>query len=303
MIGIFSPNNQNQQTYQVTHLRVSLWIELENGAMSQMQSAKGKIMSILEHSIATSERTMQEPFVVMLHRWYLESKSAISDLLVALTLGGGAFFLLITHDFTEVFFEITREFEHIQLDEILFTSIFVMAIIFPAFAIRRWLDALRYLRDSNTDSLTKLANRRQGWSILEGEVARAARYQGPLSIIIFDLDNFKQVNDKYGHLKGDHLLEGVATTLHSIIRPNDTLVRWGGEEFLVILSGTDRGGAFEMAERLRKSLENASLIEGLKVTASLGVAQWQLDETIETFIHRADKKLYEAKAKGRNRVA
>lgn len=259
-------------------------------------------MTTLDIPITKRDLTSPEPFIVMLHRWYLESRKAILDLLILLTLGGATSAVLITYEFTEAFFDFTRKYEQFELDEILFTLIFVLAIYLPVFAIRRWLDAIRFLRESNTDSLTKLANRRKGWRVLESELARAARYGSSLSIILFDVDHFKEVNDRYGHLKGDHLLEELANVLAPQIRASDTLVRWGGEEFMVILTETDRAGATELAERLRLCVKDGRFSEPLRVTASFGVAQWQPSEPTDKLILRADKKLYKAKQSGRNRV-
>ena len=131
-----------------------------------------------------------EPLLVMFHRWYLENRQAIYDLGVMLVLASLTFILFITYEFTELFFDFTRRYEELELDEILLTLLVILAIYTPAFTIRRWMESVRYLRQSNTDSLTKLANRRRGWELLEAEIARATRYKSELSILMIDIDFF-----------------------------------------------------------------------------------------------------------------
>lgn len=153
-----------------------------------------------------------------------------------------------------------------------------------------------------TDPLTRISNRRALQDELEQLVNPHIRIQRPLSIILFDIDNFKQFNDDYGHLAGDKVLKSVANELNQSIRGFDTLGRYGGEEFLIILPNTNLDKALRAAERARQSIETL-VIDGLpKVTVSGGVVQREEDESIETMIDRADHKLYQAKNQGRNRV-
>ena len=153
-----------------------------------------------------------------------------------------------------------------------------------------------------TDPLTRISNRRALQDELEQLVNPHIRIQRPLSIIFFDIDNFKQFNDDYGHLAGDKVLKSVANELNQSIRGFDTLGRYGGEEFLIILPNTNLDKALRAAERARQSIETL-VIDGLpKVTVSGGVVQREEDESIETMIDRADHKLFQAKNQGRNRV-
>ena len=156
--------------------------------------------------------------------------------------------------------------------------------------------------EASTDPLTGIANRRFLFEELEQLVNPHIRIQRPLSIILFDIDNFKQFNDDYGHLAGDKVLKSVANELNQSIRGFDTLGRYGGEEFLIILPNTNLDKALRAAERARQSIE-ALVIDGLpKVTISGGVAQREENESIETLIDRADQKLYQAKNQGRNQI-
>ncbi len=159
-------------------------------------------------------------------------------------------------------------------------------------------------RLANSDALTGLQNRRRATERLEAELARARRYGTPLSVILTDIDHFKQVNDRFGHNMGDEVLVRVASTLQETLRQVDLVGRWGGEEFLVILPDTDLDGARIVAERLRLGVEAIPpFVEGpARVTSSVGVASFRGEENSAVFVDRADQALYRAKEAGRNRV-
>ena len=156
------------------------------------------------------------------------------------------------------------------------------------------------------DSLTGLANRRSLEETLSAEVARATRFGDSMSVVLADLDRFKQVNDQYGHAAGDEVLKEFAAALRETLRESDTAGRWGGEEFAFVLSGTDIDGALHLAERARVALAErvVTLPDGgeLTVTASFGVASFPTWRTPEDLLAAADTALYEAKREGRNRV-
>jgi diguanylate cyclase (GGDEF)-like protein len=118
---------------------------------------------------------------------------------------------------------------------------------------------------------------------------------------LFDLDRFKQVNDTYGHSRGDSVLAHVAQVLHSVIRGSDHPARWGGEEFVVVLPNSSAHDALVLAERLRKAIEKTNFSVGA-LTASLGIAQLHETDSPLSLVRRADEALYRAKAAGRNRV-
>ncbi len=154
-----------------------------------------------------------------------------------------------------------------------------------------------------TDHLTKLDNRHNLMEKVNDEFLRFIRYRGAFSVIIIDIDHFKKVNDTFGHLKGDDVLRELSRILKENIRKTDTVGRYGGEEFLVLLPETSLNQAAIVAENLRRRVEEASFIESWTVTISLGVAESDPgQETIEALIEIADKNLYKAKAAGRNRV-
>lgn len=159
-------------------------------------------------------------------------------------------------------------------------------------------------RQAVTDDLTDLANRRRFIESLGQEVARSARLETPLALVLFDLDHFKLVNDRCGHQVGDDVLRSAADVIRARVRETDLAARIGGEEFAVILPGTDLEGAVSLAENLRRDISVGVELpdDDLILTASFGVAEHHPGEPAETLIGVADRALYRAKAEGRNRV-
>jgi diguanylate cyclase (GGDEF)-like protein len=156
------------------------------------------------------------------------------------------------------------------------------------------------------DGLTGLANRRLCTAALEKEIARAHRFDEPLSLVLADIDDFKRINDRWGHPTGDAVLKAFAGTLSESVREIDLAGRWGGEEFALLLPGTDLDGGHELAERVRRSLERQEVTapDGsiVRVTASFGVAAFPEAESQEQLVAASDGALYEAKRSGKNRV-
>ncbi|WP_404437395.1 GGDEF domain-containing protein [Stutzerimonas chloritidismutans] len=162
-------------------------------------------------------------------------------------------------------------------------------------------------QNANVDTLTGSFNRRWLEHIYNRESTRCAFNGQPLSVLMLDVDRFKDYNDKHGHLAGDHALCLVVDTLGKLLRPADSLVRYGGEEFVILLPDMALDDARNVGERLRQSLETItsfrSPIGALPgVTISIGVAPMQETDDLKTLIHAADQALYQAKALGRNRV-
>ncbi len=156
---------------------------------------------------------------------------------------------------------------------------------------------------SQHDALTGLKNRRYFSMIFQGEVERSHRRQESLALLFIDIDNFKQINDNYGHFIGDKVLKELGAYLVKHCRPYDTPVRWGGEEFIILLRATDENAALTYAERIRKEVKSGlSDTLSLPFTLSIGLTQYQENDTLETFTDRADKALYHAKQTGKNKV-
>ncbi|WP_150304946.1 sensor domain-containing diguanylate cyclase [Pseudomonas saliphila] len=153
-----------------------------------------------------------------------------------------------------------------------------------------------------TDSLTGAMNRYRIEDLVQTALANAERYGHGFSLILFDIDHFKQVNDTYGHDEGDRILKTLVHSLQTCLREGDQFGRWGGEEFMVLVPGTDLPGATELAERMRASV--AATDFGLRepVTVSLGVTEWLPGDSLKDVLVRADSAMYQAKESGRNRV-
>jgi len=166
---------------------------------------------------------------------------------------------------------------------------------------------VRYQDQAQTDGLTGLYNHRRSQELLRDEMARAARYHHPLSVLMVDVDFFKQYNDAYGHPQGDGLLRSIAHILRGGVRTTDHVGRYGGEEFVLILPETAGNDAWLLAERLRKVIESALFPAGegwvVQKTVSIGVAAFPTDATTPAeILQRADAALYRAKQTGKNRV-
>jgi diguanylate cyclase (GGDEF)-like protein len=154
------------------------------------------------------------------------------------------------------------------------------------------------------DGLTGLANRRAASDALHAEAARAERLETPLSVVLADLDEFKDVNDVRGHAVGDEVLRVFADVLRETLRESDVAGRWGGEEFLLLLPGADEEGAAQLADRVRLQLAARDIASapGLRVTASFGVAEYAGQPNSEQLLEAADSALYRAKRAGKDRV-
>jgi diguanylate cyclase (GGDEF)-like protein len=160
---------------------------------------------------------------------------------------------------------------------------------------------------SKTDVLTGVHNRRHFMQLLGREFARARRYQSPLSCVMIDLDHFKQINDRHGHLTGDHVLAAVASAIVRAVRDSDIVARYGGEEFCLLLPNTDLVGARELAERCRELIARTQVADRaglLSVTASMGISSYPgaAISSVDALLGAADDALYRAKAGGRDRV-
>jgi diguanylate cyclase (GGDEF)-like protein len=157
------------------------------------------------------------------------------------------------------------------------------------------------------DPLTGVYNRRFGLARLHDEFSRAVRATGSLAVMMFDIDHFKKVNDTYGHLAGDRVLMQVAKTARAALRQGDILLRYGGEEFLVILPAASKANSHEVGERLRRMIEETSIADGdqlIHVTVSIGLTSFPelAAESDLELVKHADEALYCAKETGRNRV-
>ncbi len=155
---------------------------------------------------------------------------------------------------------------------------------------------------ASTDGLTGLFNRRAFTGLVSGEIDRARRYKTSLSLVMFDLDFFKRINDDHGHDMGDQVLQAAAELVRSNIRSTDVCARWGGEEFMVLMPQASLGEACAVAEKLRSTMEGLSFPHGAPLTASFGAAELGAEDSFSALCKRVDQALYRAKQAGRNCV-
>ncbi len=164
-------------------------------------------------------------------------------------------------------------------------------------------EALKF--EASHDPLVRLWNHRAILDLLRTELSRAKRLLTPLSVFFADLDSFKLVNDKYGHLVGDDVLRSAAERVSSTVREYDLVGRYGGEEFLVVLPNCNAEAAREVAERVRVHIAEGPVVTvpmQVQITVSIGVSQWRSGQEVHDLLHRADLAMYQAKRNGRNRV-
>ncbi|PIP79723.1 MAG: hypothetical protein COW84_08925 [Gammaproteobacteria bacterium CG22_combo_CG10-13_8_21_14_all_40_8] len=193
-----------------------------------------------------------------------------------------------------------------KIDMIAFTSTMVTLLATNIFALifaNRTNDQRKQLLQQATkDSLTKVGNRRAFDYEISKLVQTQTRHPSPISIISIDLDHFKDINDTYGHVKGDEVLIDFTQILKMRLRGTDNLYRVGGEEFIIIPVHADLETTYTLAEQLRILIEVSQLTPNQSVTISIGVAEYKAGETANEWVNRADKALYQAKNSGRNRV-
>ena len=191
----------------------------------------------------------------------------------------------------------TLQHYHQQLMEIVFSTI--------STAISNLFNLKKLKNAAFIDPLTHCYNRRALDEHIEHDLASTERHGSELSIFMIDIDHFKNINDTYGHSAGDIVLQSVAKCIHSAIRRGDYLARYGGEEFMIVLPDTKLSKAIELAERLRKMIENSAINidnKTIRVTASFGIATYRKKTSKAVLFQKADEMLYKSKTRGRNRI-
>ncbi|MBK9217043.1 MAG: hypothetical protein RJA63_2705 [Pseudomonadota bacterium] len=236
-----------------------------------------------------------------LQRWYLEHRSGVRDLGALIVACTACFGVILYGGWGGYVMVLVRSHPDWHLLEWILT-LAISSILIALFAWRRWHEASGLLSDAGTDALTGLYNRRKTLKVLEHEFDRSLRYGKPLSVVMFDVDHFKSVNDTYGHPVGDVVLTTIARRTRRKMRTSDHLGRWGGEEFLLICPETDLFGALRIAERMRRTIRRRPMQAVGLVSASFGVGTFSDQLDCKAVIAEADRYLYEAKEQGRDCV-
>ena len=192
---------------------------------------------------------------------------------------------------------------NLQTLVLMLSAVIIVMLLFLGLRLTR--DARRLRNLAMTDALTRLPNRQHLIAVAEELLDQSYATHQPLSLIAFDIDHFKQINDRYGNAIGDQVLQRVARTCRLTLRPSDRIGRSGGEEFIVVLPVTREQPALSVAIRLRVAVEMLPFDDidpALQVTISLGLAERTSTDTLATLTARADERLHQAKEGGRNRV-
>ncbi len=227
------------------------------------------------------------------------------DLVLIALINIGAYLFFSYVDAFEWIVAFVESQERFELDEIV--PLFLVVALSLAFFSTRRLRESRNLSSmlselATVDSLTGIYNRREVDTQFIRQIDFYTRYKQDFSVLMLDVDFFKKINDKHGHLAGDQVLVDLAQIMENICRKTDVLGRWGGEEFIVGCPRTSYDQAMDLAERLRSKIEHSNFKGVGKVTASIGVARCQDEDDLYSLLHRADLALYQAKDQGRNRV-
>ena len=280
--------------------------------MEQSQKLQKEPMEPKDRTIADSKHVSIE-------------SSALKELLAVIVFAVLCTLLMIYLGAFEKLYIYTRSLEFFDFGEIAVFLPAFLAIGFVLYSLRR-IEELKseivrrrtaenklqksekkYKKLSITDDLTRLYNSRYFYSKLEEEINRSVRYQHPLSLLLIDIDDFKMVNDRYGHLEGDLVLAMTGKVIKNCLRRTDSAYRYGGEEFTVILPGTGFEAAVNAAERIRKQISaqvfTTSTKETIHITVSVGACRFEPGDKMKAFVKRADNAMYVAKQDGKNRVS
>jgi diguanylate cyclase (GGDEF)-like protein len=247
---------------------------------------------LLAHATRSSNSAFAIFFLVIPYMWIACTESAFYNLLgVAL---GSFIIALLVHVLELKEFAMVYQF---AINVIAANTLFGLAL--PSLIA----DNIKLRRVADTDTLTQAASRDclQQRALLD--IIRCRQLQQPLTLIVFDIDHFKTINDRFGHAIGDQALKHVCLIAQQALRPTDMLGRFGGDEFVALLPGNEHAAAIAIAERIRVHVYESKLEGAHPITASFGIADLQPGDTYETLFQRADQALYKAKQDGRNRAA
>ena len=209
-----------------------------------------------------------------------------------------AYYIVYQED--KILEQIQNDFKSQLIISIVLALIFALLVVSYVRLQRKATRDLEVL--ATTDALTQIANRHKFNVVMDILMHRAQRYDLPLSIIFFDIDDFKALNDKLGHETGDEILVELSALINGLIRSSDLLARWGGEEFIIVLPETNHAQAMALAEKLRLIIETHTFVITAKLTCSFGVTQLKKDDDETSLLKRVDTALYSAKESGKNRV-
>lgn len=232
---------------------------------------------------------------------YFDNKKILMDTILLFIAIIITTILLVQFDVAEIIYEFTRENEAFELDELILL-LAISSIYMMMFMLKRFFELKELLNNANTDPLIGILNRRKGSSYIINEIDHINNSNYHSSLIMYDIDNFKYINDNYGHDIGDYILKEVSYVVDKETRLEDISIRWGGEEFIIICPNTNLQDARKLAERFRESIQLHNFIDDIKITASFGVIELHKNEDFRKQLIRVDKNLYSSKKNGKNKV-
>ncbi|MDF2178856.1 GGDEF domain-containing protein [Aliiglaciecola sp. CAU 1673] len=272
------------------HILLFVLMQLLLNSLSD-SAVPSELNAVIHHTI---------PIILTLKLSWSRSKQNVGDKLIRMVL---LMIWLVVLIFLPLYQHLWVTTEENLINVTTLIALVLESALFAGVALSYIYDLVEKLKnDAFTDSLTGLRNRHFLSRIVAGMFASAKRYQYATSVILADIDDFKQLNDSMGHAVGDDAIRAVAAVLKNSIREEDVLVRFGGEEFLVLLPNADMDTAKLIAERMCRLTQTLSVPGREKLTLSLGVSQVAGLSDLEAAIHRADEAMYKAKEQGKNRV-
>ncbi len=186
---------------------------------------------------------------------------------------------------------------------VLVATLAISSILMLVFMLKRFIELQKILKYANTDPLIGITNRRKGLEYITNEIDELKDSNHKSSLIMYDIDDFKKINDIYGHDIGDYILKELSTIIEKASRLEDLIIRWGGEEFMIICPNTNLESAVTLSQRFRLCVEEHIFEKGIKITASFGVIELNKNEEFSNQIIKVDKLLYKSKKEGKNRIS
>lgn len=244
---------------------------------------------------------MNKFFFKEIKHYFSECRRILIDIIILVLsiLGLGAYLNYI--EATELLYKFSRSHETYNLDEIVLT-IALSSFFFFFFILRRFFELKNLIKKANTDPFLGIVNRRKGSELILHEIDILENNPTGTCLIMFDIDDFKRINDTYGHDMGDYVLKEITSLIKNYTRNDDQLIRWGGEEFIVLCPKTDLNNAYILASRFKDTMQKHDFKCKCKITASFGVIKLVPNKDLRTQIDKVDANLYISKKNGKNIV-
>lgn len=231
--------------------------------------------------------------------FYFENKKLWFDTLILIFLIILTFMLFLKYEVSNTVSNFIRDN---NLD-VFVATLAISSIFMLIFMIKRFIELQKIIKFANTDPLIGIINRRKGLEYITNEINGLKNSDHSSSLIMYDIDDFKKINDIYGHDVGDYILKELSTIIENRTRFEDMIIRWGGEEFMVICPNTNLENAIKLTQRFKKCVEDNIFEKKIRITASFGVIELNKNEEFSKQIIKVDKLLYKSKKEGKNRIS